>query len=270
MKHVESVEYTGDWMSASLYEPDDNENNKLDSSGITSPTETSSVGEEEACTSWWGGIGADFRTLASNLKSTAGEVVGFVHRSALSVAQEIAELERHDLEERPPPEALRLPWEIAQENGEYQEDEELKEKIFLLSYQESSFLEPFTPSNDDDDNGAFCLDEPRIQLIRNLLEMDENLASTHARLSGRSYIREAVFWRNYFYHCDQTREEHLLEGSQSSLVPADAASVQSGDSYVCVSRMSSAPNSLNSTGLRSVDDLVLVDSPGSSPVRRRV
>lgn len=314
---------------------------------------------------WLSGGLSDFRDLAVSLKETAGDVVGYVHRSALSVAAEIAELERaedihrHGREDgqrtntsaaAPPSDycsgaeedefqPLRLPWEIPVvlavvenygddtsstpcggdsgdrhdvkheqvQQEEFEQDMDLKEKVFQLSYNERTFLEPFSSSsssppspqqkddssNADDDNEdqydttapSFTLTERRIQLIRQLLELDEGLARSHARMSGRtgrSNVRETVFWRNYFYHCSIIRQEHIERMYEENL--ADGTSDTS--SYVCVSpsnnrslssslhgqlpsALPSAPSSLNSAGIRSVssdEDIVLIDSSVSKVV----
>ena len=64
---------------------------------------------------------------------------------------------------------------------------EFKE-ILALSLLEKTFLEPFTSpaagSLSSVDRSEFILDQPRINLIRRLLDIDDNLAATHARLSG--------------------------------------------------------------------------------------
>jgi hypothetical protein len=253
----------------------------LTDSGITSPTEQGSVAssEEDLFTpsSWLGGLGADFKNLASSLKETAGGVVGFVHRSAMNVASEIRELEevysgssKDGTDETMAP--LRLPWEVLVEdpNGAgklYREDGELKQKIFLLSSQERSFLTPFS-SNDvhAECEESFVLDEPRIQLIRHLLEVDENLALSHARLSGRSHVSESMFWRNYFHHCEQARlareneDVHFEEDNRVHDQGGRSRTKSDDDSsYVCVNTdVMSPPSSLNWSGMVASSDGDLV------------
>lgn len=260
----------------------------LTDSGITSPTEQGSVTSEDDLftpSSWLGGLGADFKNLASSLKETAGGVVGFVHRSAMSVAAEIAELEegysggsKNGVDERMVP--LPLPWEVIEEdpNGtgkRYREDGELKRKIFLLSAQENAFLTPFS-SNDvhaeqEEEEESFALDERRIQLIRHLLEVDENLAQSHARLSGRSHVSESMFWRNYFHHCDQVRLAHEKEAvavaseddkrfpDQGGYAKISRTKSDDDSSYVCVNTdVISPPSSLNWPGMVASSDGDLV------------
>lgn len=85
--------------------------------------------------------------------------------------------------------------------------------------------------------------------------------------AGRSDVRETVFWRNYFFHCDEVQRLHLtaesrLSRSLGSLIPSDSNSNLDDDSsYVCVrAGVGSPPTSLNSlTETASVGDLVLVD-----------
>ena len=160
-----------------------------------------STSEDEG--GWLGGIGADFRNIANSLKEVVpptigaiGDIATFVQRSALSVAAEIAQLERDsgdedagDLEQ-----ALRLPWEILTEtdsgHSEYQEDDVLKTSIMALSSDRATFLKPFSTKGSpgslaEADFNMIVLDEPRIQQIRRLLVIDDNLAATHSILSGR-------------------------------------------------------------------------------------
>lgn len=185
--------------------------NELQDSEMTPPTETGSVSEDEG-NSWFGGIGTDFRTLANSIKETIppafGGIASFVHRSALSVAAEIAALERDsELEtERwradnyrgtlQDSQSLHLPWEVKCELADaakdgvplYMTNEELMDAILALSLKESTFLEPFSQRHPEGKTLTaktnFVLDQHRIQLIRRLLDIDENLAAMHARLSG--------------------------------------------------------------------------------------
>ena len=196
----------------SVEEESSNKNNFVDSESDEMTSQTGSVSEEEG---WLGGMGADFRTLATSLKCTAGGVASFVQRSALSIAAEIAAIEKVeqvDGDERNSvsAEPLRLPWEIKGDDGSYEEVSELKEQIISLSLNESAFL-PSKKSEGAEDElaSSFCLDEPRIQLVRRLLELDENLAVLHAKLSGRSDFNETRLWGNYFRLCQEARDDHL-------------------------------------------------------------
>jgi hypothetical protein len=245
--------------------------NLFDRKASPSPTEsTGSFSEEEGGGGWLGGFTADFRSLACTLKNTAAEVAVFVHTNAMAVAQEIGELERDERTRELANASRQLPWDIQDDQGEWREDDELKEQILLLSKSDCHFLEPFSSGG-----STFALDEPRVQLIRALLEIDSNLAATHARLS----TSEARFWKNYFHHCDQAREEHIerhgmvAEALSLSLMSGDSLILDSGasdsikdddeeddSSYV---RIPTAPNSMNSMfGLASMDDCVLVQQSG--------
>jgi hypothetical protein len=122
----------------------------------------------------------------------------------MSVAAEIAQLERDGANawnESTSEQPLRLPWEVPcassveGSNSEYTKDADLMEKILILSRDESTFLKPFTTKKtmvsatpNSFDSADFILDEPRIHLIRRLLELDENLAIMHARLSGERSV----------------------------------------------------------------------------------
>lgn len=104
-------------------------------------------------------------------------------------------------------ETLILPWEICQESshnatirGEdgripvYFTDTELMKRIFALSRHDSTFLQPFSDNSTYVEESekrslssycsTFVMDEPRVKLIHRILDIDENLASVHARLTG--------------------------------------------------------------------------------------
>lgn len=169
----------------------------LQASDMTPLTEGSTSEEEGG---WLGGIGADFRNIANSLKEAVpptigaiGDIASFVQRSALSVAAEIAQMERDSSDEEAGDleHAIHLPWEIRTETdsgrSEYQEDEVLKASITALSSDRATFLKPFSAKGSAEEESNFIvLDEPRIRQIRRLLAVDENLAATHSILSGRS------------------------------------------------------------------------------------
>jgi len=277
----------------------------LQDSEMTPPTESGSLSEDEVG-SWLGAIGTDFKNIATCFKKNTlpvlGGVANLVHKTAMSVAAEIAQLERdgelegdywreesQGLDEKDL-ETLSLPWEISQKfDGDdvsvYITDEDLMEEILALSLLEKTFLEPFTSpaagSLSSVDRSEFILDQPRINLIRRLLDIDDNLAATHARLSGRSDVRETIFWKNYFYHCEEARNKSLYRQNKSSqprersieeeeiatdevnssALDSSSLILDSADdedsSYVNV--VPSAPNSLNTfASTKSVDDLVVV------------
>lgn len=173
----------------------------LEESDMTPLTEGSTSEEDGG---WLGGIGADFRNIANSFKDAVpptigaiGDIANFVQRSALSVAAEIAQLERDssdeeagDLEHR-----IHLPWEILKEDESgqsvYQQDADLKASIMALSVDHATFLKPFSVKgassfSPDEESNFIILDESRIHQIRRLLEIDENLAATHSALSGRT------------------------------------------------------------------------------------
>lgn len=230
---------------------------------VLTTSQSSDNSDYEGLDGFWPNVASDLKALYASVSSTAGGVVGFLQTSALSVAAEIAELER---QEGASVDKLRLPWEVDDYDDEGRgatvEDDELRSKILLVSTEASNFLGPHTEVED------FLLDESRICLIRDLLDFDENLAKTHARLSGRTAIAEALFWRNYFYHCDTVRKEYLHATKDiSTILSADDSS------YVCVdgyglnrppSRPPSAPSSLNMLS-RSADDLVILGNPEDIP-----
>mmetsp|Transcript_26970 Transcript_26970/g.41346 ORF Transcript_26970/g.41346 Transcript_26970/m.41346 type:complete len:339 (+) Transcript_26970:145-1161(+) len=211
----------------------------LEDSEVTSPTVTDggSVSDEDGNGGWFG----DLRMVARCIRNTGEGVAGVITRGAIAVASEFAQLE-HDAEleasewreqnygtspissqeeedEEASSENLILPWELpiqsTQESPDslikYEENQDLMDKVLELSHDENTFLKPFSSSSNNTNNEStkrFVLTDGRIQLIRQLLDIDENLAAIHARLSGRSDIKENVFWKNYFHHCERVRSEY--------------------------------------------------------------
>jgi uncharacterized protein YbaR (Trm112 family) len=178
--------------------------NTLQDSEITPPNDAGSISEE----GWFGTIGSDFRSIATCFKNTIPPIIGgvatLVQKSAMSVAAEIAQLEREgelnsqrwskenggQIDEQIP---SLLPWEIRKDTKDsefpiYVVDEALMEEVLALSLVESTFLEPFSSSSseEEDETAAsdFVLDDARISVIQRLLDIDENLSLIHARLSG--------------------------------------------------------------------------------------
>ena len=231
-----------------------------------------------------GGWLSDFRAIAWSLQQTAGGVANFVHRSAVAIADEIAQLEQEEMEKQHcegnsfddgcegATKVLPLPWELpaVQDDDEeeeevcYVEDSQLKDKILQLAENDAAFLGPFTTKREDDSE---FLDEARIALIRRLLQIDDQLARTHARLSGRSDVRETLFWKNYFYHVEQTQASHTaLTTSLDSLVPAEEDDDENDwekerSAFV---QIPTPPASMNSLGVHSVDSMVVIDGPATT------
>ncbi len=104
---------------------------------------------------------------------------------------------------------------------------------------------------------------------------------------GQSVIKEALFWKNYFHHCDRLKIEYddLIDidvssrcsSTLGSLIPTgdvddsmnqseliDDGYQPSDNSYVCVRHgIASPPSSLNTlTDTLSVGDLVVIGMDG--------
>lgn len=194
---------------AASAQPSITKKDSMEGSEMTPATETGSISEEE--TGGWFGIGSDIKTFAKSIAPPIGGFASFIHNSAMTVAKEIASLEREaELEtERWREEhygkagediTLHLPWEVPHNSTKlrsnscdtiYEEDEELMQKIFALSEHEETFLGRKDEKEDDselEEDILFSLDEARISLIRRLLELDEQLALMHARLSGKTWF----------------------------------------------------------------------------------
>lgn len=219
---------------------------------------------------WFGGIGTDLlNCLTENVSPVVSGVATFVHKTAVSVANEIAQLERDgelnaesdatdrsfeecvdednlttdcnitysssfDSSTQTKSQNLILPWEIRQDPSQdptFKEDEaipvyftdtELMKKMLALSSQESTFLHPFKDESSDGNEfqnqissswcSTFVMDEARIKLIHRILDIDENLASAHSKLTGGlSNSVQALFWKNYFFHCERVRANEFCE-----------------------------------------------------------
>jgi hypothetical protein len=170
--------------------------------------------------SWFGEFKSLARTTKDSILPTIDGIASMIHRSAMTVAAEIAQLERDaELEadrwrdenfgtanRDESQKALTLPWEVkrvipagdlAESNvSQYIEDEDFKRAILKLSTLEETFLEPYGPGEADD----FHITEARVNLIRRLLVIDGDLASTHAKMSGKPLVTQVkcsfrLLWR---------------------------------------------------------------------------
>jgi len=192
------------------------------------------------------------RSIKDNIPAVIDGVADTINRSARTLVNEFSEMENearrersesHDLDSTDSDEldtmVLPLPWEIcciknpddkkSNNSVEFQEDRVLKKKVMDLSQDETIFTSPFTEGETDDLAVPFVLDESRVMLIRRLLEIDQNLGHVHAKISGRSEVKETIFWRNYFYHCKkfhvwrkkEIEEEHLRKSSYDDELDAE-------------------------------------------------
>jgi len=198
------------------------------SSPALSVTDASTSDELSASEGSTGSPWLSFSSLAKSIKKTIPAAVdGFastVHRSAINLMQELSDLENEARRERGDYVVLPLPWEILfqkvdqDEKGvreDYEEDEVLKKRILGLSQDETIFTHPYLEIESEDD--SFTLDDSRVLLIRRILEIDETLGNIHAKLSGRSELKETVFWKNYFFHCNTLRSEREKELNEEIL-----------------------------------------------------
>jgi len=192
------------------------------------------------------------RSIKDNIPAVIDGVADTIHRSARTLVNEFSEMENEARRERSESQeidltesaeldamASSLPWEtccIETTDGEdssdsvvYQEDEVLKERVMALSLEETIFGSPFNGETTDDLEVPFVLDESRVMLIRRLLEIDQNLGHVHAKISGRSEVKETIFWKNYFYHCEklhafrkkEIEEEHLRKAAYDDELDAE-------------------------------------------------
>ncbi len=111
-------------------------------------------------------------------------------------------------EERKRQETLRshqlLPWETNIESRQILSDA-LMEKVFTLSLNERNFLEK--PLNADEIEFVF---NDFIPVALKLLQLDSNLARTHAKLSPK--MNEEIFWFNYYCRVMYLRSSSGIDG----------------------------------------------------------
>jgi len=216
---------------------------------------------------WFGGIGSDFlNCLTENVSPVVSGVATLVHKTAVAVANEISQLERDgelkaeshvsgrsvdDCVDRDDlsidftmiSNSLTLPWEIRRDASYnptvkdddelpvYVTDKKLMKKMFALSNEESTFLQPFSDEFDDDEFqkylpssycSKFVMDAPRIKLIHRILDVDENLASIHGKLTGGvPKSLETSFWKNYFFHCERVKADELCRRKNQNQMRAN-------------------------------------------------
>jgi len=229
-----------------MYDPEDYLQDQECLSPSGSVMETSYASSEEG-SPWFG-----LASLARSIRPAIEGVAHTINRSAKSLINELAELEYEDRERsrsgsygsqmsegsngpsvRSAPNTatvevipiLPLPWEICLQSTDenlkvsivQKEDLPLKKKILDLSKDENVFTGPFNATTSREEESCFALDDSRVILIRRLLEIDPNLGNIHARVSGRSTMKETIFWKNYFYNCENLRERREKEINDQSL-----------------------------------------------------
>lgn len=196
------------------------------SGSVTDTSFYDTASEDEGVFSPWFGL--------TTIAKTVGKGIDGFARGAKTIMNELAELENeakmgaaHNKDNKNQSDCsmsssgevavLPLPWEICLQSTDADlkvsivqtEDEILKERIMKLSSDESIFSQPFYESSSGED--SFSLDDARVMLIRRLLEIDGSLGQVHAKVSGRSEVKESLFWQNFFYHCERLREERQKE-----------------------------------------------------------
>lgn len=175
-------------------------------------------------------------SFAKSIKDTIPVAIDGITHTARSIMNELAEMEdevrrasaeRCDDSDTSDEDVLNLPfpWELCfqKKDGDNnvsiieKEDEKLKEKVFALSHNEDVFSGPFDGTEEENDLESFVLDDSRVMLIRRILQEDSHLSLVHAKVSGRSEMKETVFWKNYFFHCDKLREEREKEVNNENI-----------------------------------------------------
>jgi hypothetical protein len=171
----------------------------------------------EGSNGWFGGMKTDFRNIAhcltDNVAPVVSGVASIVHRTAVAVVNELAQLEQacetecmgrvdhgNNLESHKSnpsvlstkteskTQSLMLPWEVMKltTNGDddripvYLTDDMLMEDILSLSSKESTFLKPFQA---EFDNGKSSIEEPNdLKDFSSTFEMDQSRIKLIRRL----------------------------------------------------------------------------------------
>lgn len=186
----------------------------------------------------WFGINSSISTIAQKITKN----IDVIARGAKNLMNELAELENEvamrnneykiktcnscDPISTSDATFLPLPWEICLQSTDtdlkvsivQREDKILKERVLNLCNDEETFTQPFHESSPNVE--AFCLEEDRVILIRRLLKIDGRLGQIHAKVSGRSEVKETLFWQNFFFNCERLREERQKEINDENLVRA--------------------------------------------------
>lgn len=175
-------------------------------------------------------------SFARSIKDTIPVAIDGIAHTARSFMNELAEMEdevrraradscddseARSIEDAP---SLPFPWEICFQRKDekndisitQKEDETLKDRVFALSRNEDAFTGPFNGTQAEIDD-SFILDDSRVMLIRRLLQEDSHLGVVHAKVSGRSEMKETVFWKNYFFHCEKLRDERENEINEENI-----------------------------------------------------
>lgn len=212
-------------------------------SGSVTDTSYYETSEDEGTGPAWFGL----KTIVTSIGQNIDGLASTINRGARTIINELTELENEALggrsystegsENSSPVSSIEttilpLPWEICLQSTDadmsvsivQKEDQPLKDRILSLSSEDSVFVQPFTESTKNIE--SLRLDDARVMLIRRLLEIDENLGRVHAKVSacsksqhhqGRSEVKETLFWKNYFYHCERLREERQKEINEENI-----------------------------------------------------
>jgi len=219
-------------------------------------------------------------TIPSQTKQAFDGITDVIQRSATALVAEFAQMEieaerearrwrrkrgYYSEDEELDLSKMALPWEIAAV-----EDEVLKQKILSISSDECTFSGPFNNSEEielqEDETDSFDLSS-HIPIIHRLLQIDPNLAKSHAKFSGNK-LKEDVFWHNYFYHCLKIRLDHSKQDNEkepSSTETEKNNPLENEDSSSSESLVSSKKEDEDIVNIptppisgRSVGDLVIV------------
>ena len=148
--------------------------------------------------------------IADKARKIADGLTESIVAQATAAQNEIVE-EQRKLREESHKETQNLnemPWETDYEKTSIL-SEELKSRIFDLSKNENNFI----CAPPELIEIQFRL-EDKVSVIMKLLELDSNLAKTHAKLSPK--MEEEVFWKNYFTRVQYLRGVIGVDGMNTS------------------------------------------------------
>jgi hypothetical protein len=179
-----------------------------------------------------------FSSLAQQALKLADDIADSIATQA-SEAQEQLQTEKTKMEEeeRKRQENLRgnqlLPWETNIESRQILSDP-LMEKVMSLPLSDRNFLEK--AANSDEVEFSF---NDFIPVALKLLQIDLNLARTHAKLSPK--MNEEIFWFNYYCRVSYLR---AVSGIEGPMAQKEAEKWKPGDIIIesVVSKPSSTHN----------------------------
>mmetsp|Transcript_25580 Transcript_25580/g.60476 ORF Transcript_25580/g.60476 Transcript_25580/m.60476 type:complete len:307 (-) Transcript_25580:83-1003(-) len=97
-------------------------------------------------------------------------------------------------------------------------------KYHSSNNNKTSTTAPMTPPTSSSSKFTFVWNDVHIQSCRRLLDIDPNLSKMYTRLcKGKDKETRILFWKNYFYHCDQVKAASTSSKATGKLQPGTMA-----------------------------------------------